>query len=182
MAKPCREYEGLWRHIHFSRNEGVEIKQSNGEDMRYSNNEQAQIESASQMRHRSRPRASKRGKKNIGNKPKVKRQIEVSISLLTRPMADSRIFNYDLAMKLKKRNPTIPLNKTNQFREEYVAQGVITSTNKSVPYTVRFVNSKTLEQVKVLSTGSRIQASGFFSERKGRTSAEFVIKHFRTDN
>jgi hypothetical protein len=98
------------------------------------------------------------------------------ITVLTKPQVDCRIFNYQLAQKLVDRD--IPLNKTNQFREEYVAQGTIHSKSLSTPYSIRFTNPKTLEKVKLLLPGTLIQATGFFTNRKGKQNAEFAVNEF----
>jgi hypothetical protein len=95
------------------------------------------------------------------------------ITVATKPQADCRIFNYQLAQKLV--DCDIPLNETNQFREEYVAQGTLHTNGITTPYTIRFTNSKTLELVKLLRPGSLIRATGFFTNRKGRLNAEFAV-------
>jgi hypothetical protein len=147
--------------------------------VRYSN-ENEKIDTGSWTKHH-RPKSKKtrkRGLKSKSGKPSRKNRITLVITVITKPQADCRIFNYQLAQKLVDRKKKIPLNKTNQFREEYVAQGTLHGKDITTPYTIRFTNSKFLELAKLLRPGTLIQAAGYFTDRKGRTTAEFVVKEF----
>ena len=145
--------------------------------MRYSN-ENDKITSGTWTRHHkpAPKRAKKRGAKSKRTTPQQKMHTTVNITVLTRPQADCRIFNYKLAKKLVDQD--VPLNKTNQFREEYTAQATLNAKKLSTPYTIRFINQKNLNEAKRLIPGTILQATGYFNERKGRTSAEFVVKTF----
>lgn len=175
MAKPCHQYEGLWNRIHFSRNEGGQNK--HGGYVRYSNENDKIVTGTWTKHHRPKSKKTrKRGLKSKPGKPARHNRITLVITVMSKPQADCRIFNYQLAQKLV--DHEVPLNKTNQFREEYVVQGTLHTNGITTPYTVRFTNHKTFEKVKSLRPGSLILATGFFTNRKGKLRAEFAVKEF----
>ena len=161
--------------------------------MRYSNENEKIATGTWTKHHRPKPKKTrKRGLKSKSGKPKRHNRITLVITVVTKPQVDCRIFNYQLAQKLVDRkikeqrkkhcikpgSAQNPLYETNQFREEYVAQGILHGKDITTPYTIRFTNSKTLELAKLLRPGTLIQAAGYFTDRKGRTTAEFIVKEF----
>ena len=83
---------------------------------------------------------------------------------------------------------TTPSNQCQIVRGDEIWEQVVVGCSlhfpdASLPYDVRFVHERTLEEARKLRPGDRLfLEQGYFHKHRGRFTTEFRVKKFRHDN
>jgi len=104
--------------------------------------------------------------------------IKIGVTIKTMPSNEYTLFNYEAA-KRKMEKKQIPVEKTNELREEVVTRGIIHFADTSALYTIRFLHPRTIAEARKLRPGQYITVlQGRFSPRYKRDGMEFIVKDF----